>query len=98
VMYLGEVIETGRAVDVVSKPRHPYTVALRSATPVAYGEEVRSRVVLKGDPPSPLNPPSGCTFHTRCPIARPVCATEKPVLDFRGGPWRAACHFADELK
>lgn len=99
VMYLGEIVESGPAADVVSRPLHPYTVALRSATPVARSTQARRpRIVLTGEPPSPLEPPPGCAFHRRCPIARPKCSREQPPLTDRGGNRWVACHFAGELE
>lgn len=99
VMYLGEIVESGPAADVVSRPLHPYTVALRSATPVARSTQARRpRIVLKGEPPSPLDPPPGCAFHRRCPIARPKCSREQPPLTDRGRNRWVACHFAGELE
>lgn len=99
VMYLGKIIETGPADVVTADPLHPYTVALRSATPVARASELkRTRVILKGEPPSPLDPPSGCAFHPRCPIARPVCKTEEPALVRQESGRSVACHFAGEMK
>ena len=86
VMYLGELVESGPASAVVAKPLHPYTAALRSATPVARSRETRKkRIVLQGEPPSPLHPPDGCAFHERCPIAQPLCGRDKPALLARGG-------------
>jgi oligopeptide transport system ATP-binding protein len=79
VMYLGKIVELGRAVDVIERPLHPYTRALVSAipTPNPDVERNRQRIVLPGDPPSPINPPRGCTFHTRCPYVQEKC---KPVF------------------
>lgn len=99
VMYLGRIVEQGAAKDVLVEPAHPYSMALRSAAPIAdpVVERTRSRIVLVGDPPSPAAPPSGCTFHTRCPVGptmeagREICRTTYPPLI--GGEHRTACHF-----
>ncbi len=82
VMYLGKIVELGRAADVIERPRHPYTRALVSAipTPDPDIERTRQRIVLPGDPPSPINPPSGCSFHPRCPYAREICKGTVPPL------------------
>jgi oligopeptide/dipeptide ABC transporter ATP-binding protein len=99
VMYLGQVVEEGPAADVVRLPQHPYTAALLSATPDPDPrvERGRRRIVLRGEPPSPLHPPSGCRFHPRCPIARAVCAVTPPTLREARPGQLAACHFAGEL-
>jgi peptide/nickel transport system ATP-binding protein len=106
VMYLGKVMEHGRSQDIFRRPQHPYTVALLSATPMSDPTRARrrERIILPGDPPSPANPPSGCRFHTRCPIgplvnrSRTVCAEREPALsETSAGNW-AACHFAGELE
>jgi oligopeptide transport system ATP-binding protein len=82
VMYLGKIVELGRAADVIERPRHPYTRALVSAipTPDPDVERTRQRIVLPGDPPSPINPPSGCSFHPRCPYAHEICKSSVPPL------------------
>ena len=93
VMYLGKIVELGPAVDVIERPRHPYTRALVSAipTPNPDVERSRQRIVLAGDPPSPLNPPVGCSFHPRCPYAQEKCKLAVPPL-FADGPTReVAC-------
>jgi oligopeptide/dipeptide ABC transporter ATP-binding protein len=96
VMYLGRVVETGPAAEVFLRPRHPYTHALRNAVPALRPNALRRAPAISGELPSPLNPPSGCAFHTRCPIARPICAKEQPALAERQGQWRVACHFPDQ--
>jgi peptide/nickel transport system ATP-binding protein len=107
VMYLGQVVEEGPAETLTLQPQHPYTVSLLSAVPEPdpVTEATRQRIVLTGDLPSPLDPPSGCRFRTRCPIGptqregRERCITEPPALKAVGGSagGRAACHFAGEL-
>lgn len=96
VMYLGRVVELGPRDDVLSAPLHPYTQSLLSAVPVPHPrlQRKRQRILLKGDIPNPVNQPSGCPFHTRCPFAAEVCATETPAWrQIRPNHW-AACHFA----
>ena len=94
VMYLGKVVELGSAKAVVEEPKHPYTQALISAVPVVDPDSKRQRIILPGDVPSPINPPSGCPFHPRCPIAQDVCKTDIPPLrEIIPGQF-AACHFA----
>ena len=86
-------IELGPTEDVFIRPRHPYTQALLSAVPQADPDRPRQRILLKGDVPSPLSPPSGCRFHTRCPIAEPACATSEPAIT-RLAQHEFACHVA----
>lgn len=95
VMYLGTIAETGACRDLFSRPKHPYTQALLSAVAVADPsvQRNRSRVLLGADVPSPLEPPSGCTFHTRCPVAEDQCRTEVPALRDLPSPARSVrCH------
>jgi len=94
VMYLGRLVEVGETDTLFSQPHHPYTQALLSAAPVPDPERRRSRIVLKGDVPSPANVPSGCHFHPRCPIAQPDCALSVPPLRDMGNGQKVACHFA----
>ncbi|MFI5707855.1 ABC transporter ATP-binding protein [Kribbella sp. NPDC051620] len=96
VMYLGTIVEEGPAAEVYSSPAHPYTRALLSAVPVPDPGAVRDRIVLKGDVPTPVDPPSGCPFRTRCYKAEDVCATVRPVLEpVAGGTHRVACYFPE---
>ena len=97
VMYLGEVVETATASVFAASPRHPYSIALRNATllPDPVLENGRSGLVLRGDVPSPMNPPSGCRFRTRCPLAEERCATAAPPLRDTGDGHLVACHFPD---
>ncbi len=91
VMYLGRVVEHGPAKEVFAQPRHPYTLALLSATPVADPTHEKHRIMLTGELPSPLNPPPGCPFHPRCWKAEAKCKSEMPPLE--GSDRKIACHF-----
>ncbi|WP_373229377.1 ABC transporter ATP-binding protein [Cohnella sp.] len=96
VMYLGKIVELARSEDLYANPQHPYTKALLSAIPVPDPDvqEGKERIILKGDLPSPINPPSGCTFRTRCPAATEKCAAEAPEFrEMRPGHF-ASCHYA----
>ncbi len=99
VMYLGKIVELGRAADVIEHPAHPYTRALVSAIPTANPdtERTRQRIVLAGDPPSPIDPPAGCRFHPRCPYAVEKCRTIVPPLLPAGPAREAACIRLDEI-
>ena len=95
VMYLGQIVEIGSRDHVFGSPHHPYTEVLLSAAPVPNPRTPARRILLQGDPPSPANPPAGCRFHTRCPMAQPLCSQERPVLSPRGDAsdgHQVACH------
>lgn len=93
VMYLGRLVEMGTTSDVTNNPQHPYTQSLLSAVPEIDKRRQKKRIHLQGDVPSPVNPPSGCRFHTRCPIAKPDCAEQEPQLkQGKSGHW-VACHY-----
>ena len=97
VMYLGRIVELAGGADLYRRPLHPYTVSLLSAIPVPDPDRKRTRIVLKGDVPSPAHPPSGCRFHPRCFMAREICSHEDPPLrEVSPGHW-SACHFAADL-
>jgi oligopeptide/dipeptide ABC transporter ATP-binding protein len=103
VMYLGKVVEIGETRKLYPTPRHPYTEALLSAVPIADPTRHHKRVILEGNIPSPLNPPSGCRFHTRCRYAREdnrmqTCSTVEPPLRPIAEGQFAACHFSEELR
>ena len=100
VMYLGVIVEIGPSDELFLAPAHPYTEALLSAIPAIEGEEEvrRERIVLEGEVPSPVAPPAGCRFHTRCRYATEICSTERPPLVDHGGGRFAACHHPLDAK
>jgi peptide/nickel transport system ATP-binding protein len=95
VMYLGKVVEIANRRTLFAAPKHPYTRALLSAVPVPDPTAKRERVILRGEVPSPINPPSGCRFHTRCPYVFDRCRTEEPQLRSMGDGHMAACHLEE---
>jgi peptide/nickel transport system ATP-binding protein len=96
VMYLGRVVETAPEALIFERPLHPYTQALMAAVPEPGPSAAAPKPMLPGELPSPLNQPSGCSFHTRCPIARDICRIAPPLLEDKGGGHFASCHFAGE--
>ena len=97
VMYLGKIVEMASNEDLFADPKHPYTEALMSAVPVPDPDFEMERIILQGDVPSPVNPPSGCYFHPRCSYAKEVCSQAAPEFRDLGGEHYATCHFADSL-
>jgi oligopeptide/dipeptide ABC transporter ATP-binding protein len=97
VMYLGKIVEQSPAAELFARPLHPYTVSLLSAVPAPEPGLRRPRIVLLGDPPSPSDPPAGCRFHPRCPIAQPRCGNlQPPLVEVQPGRW-TACFYPGEL-
>ncbi len=97
VMYLGKIFEYAQVDQLFDKPLNPYTMALLSAVPIPDPERHTKRIILPGDVPSPVNPPSGCRFHPRCPYAEEICKTDEPPLRALGGDHLVACHFAEKF-
>jgi oligopeptide/dipeptide ABC transporter ATP-binding protein len=97
VMYVGRVVEVGPIGDVLGRPLHPYTKALLDAVPVAHPAARRQRQLIEGDVPSPTNPPPGCRFHPRCPVAVASCRTRTPELQSVGPARAAACHLVEPV-
>ena len=97
VMYLGKIVELAETEKLFENPKHPYTEALMSAVPVPDPDYNVERILLEGDVPSPVNPPSGCYFHPRCRYAKEICSKEPPIYRDLGGEHFATCHFAETL-
>jgi peptide/nickel transport system ATP-binding protein len=97
VMYVGKLVETAETEELYLNPKHPYTEALLSSVPKPDPTAKGESILLRGEVPSPANPPSGCYFHPRCRYAQEICAQEEPPLGEVGNGHRAACHFADSL-
>jgi oligopeptide/dipeptide ABC transporter ATP-binding protein len=100
VMYLGQIVELGEADDLLTMPKHPYTEALIAAKPDPVPKKARQRprIILEGEVPSPLSPPSGCRFRTRCRYAQDTCAAQRPLLRSIAQGSLVACHFAEEIR
>ncbi len=97
VMYLGQIVELAKAEELYRAPRHPYTEALLNSVPVPDPNRRHIYKPLSGEVPSPISPPPGCTFHPRCPYARPLCKEAAPPLEDKGSEHLAACHFSEEV-
>ncbi|MCY4541940.1 MAG: ATP-binding cassette domain-containing protein [Rhodobacteraceae bacterium] len=100
IVYLGQIAEEGSTDDVFTNPRHPYTLALLAAHPIPDPKLSRKRIklILTGDVPSPIDPPAGCRFHTRCPIAEGICSSKAPAMKSFADGHQVACHFADQIE
>ena len=97
VMHLGKIVELATTSELFEKPLHPYTLALLSSLPVPDPKARRKRIILQGETPNPINPPSGCGFHTRCMYVEDICRCEEPLLQVKAPGRLAACHLADKL-
>ena len=97
VMYLGQIVELASVEKLFVTPMHPYTEALMSSVPVANPNFESERIILEGNVPSPVDPPSGCYFHPRCPYAESICSEEEPEFRDLGNDHYAHCHFSEEL-
>ncbi len=97
IMYLGEIVETGDSKSIYSNPIHPYTKALFSAIPPESPLEEKEKIILEGDVPSPMAPPAGCKFHTRCPYTQQICQESKPLLRATKNGQKVACHLSEQL-
>lgn len=96
-MYVGQLVERASTEELFVNPKHPYTEALLSAVPKSEPEEIRNRIILQGEIPNPINPPTGCLFHPRCRYAKQICKQTIPLLAEVSPGHFAACHFAKEL-
>ncbi len=94
-MYLGSIVEIGRKETIFNEPKHPYTQALIASVPIADPTLRKKKIVLTGDIPNPKNPPSGCTFHTRCPFASDICKQAIPEMRKINEEQSVACHFVN---
>ena len=97
ILYLGKFVETGALREIYGHPLHPYTQALLAAVPVPNPHERRKQPMPKGEIPNPINPPSGCRFHPRCPIAKETCSAEEPEMRELESGHFVACHFAEQF-
>lgn len=97
ILYLGKLVEEGTLEDVYAHPLHPYTQALLAAVPVPNPKERRTKLMPEGEIPNPIDPPSGCRFHPRCPIAQDICSEEEPELRVLHSNHKSACHFSDQF-
>ena len=96
VMYLGKIVEVSKTEDLYNRPLHPYTQALLSAVPINHPDEVKERVILTGDVPNAVKPPSGCAFHPRCPVAMDMCSKVQPVPTIHDGNHTVSCHLYND--